>query len=110
MRYATLASGTEMVYTFFLGLSMLRFFNSILDPGGYFFLLLTSRFFLLFILLIFKYIYNFPSFQSYTHLYIETLGLVSFIEGVVLYLRTQGRPDVRILPCQAYLRKGQDLN
>jgi hypothetical protein len=24
---------------------MLRFFNGILDPGGYFFLLLTSRFF-----------------------------------------------------------------
>jgi hypothetical protein len=44
---------------------MLRFFNGILDPRGYFVLLLTSRFFffLLFILLIFKYIYNFAFFN-----------------------------------------------
>jgi hypothetical protein len=68
---------------------MLRFVNSILDPRGYFFLLLTSRFFLLFILLIFKCIYNFPSYQSYIHLYIETRGPVSFIGGVVLNLRTK---------------------
>jgi hypothetical protein len=68
----TLASRTESIYTFFLGLSPLRLFNDILNPGGYFFLLLTSRFFVLFILLICKCIYNFPSFQSSTHVYIET--------------------------------------
>jgi hypothetical protein len=77
---------------------MLRFFNSILDPGGYFLLLLTSRFLYSFILLIFKCIYNFPSFQSYTNLYIETRGLVSYTEEVVLYLRTGGRLALRIIP------------
>jgi hypothetical protein len=89
---------------------MLRFFNSILDLEGYFFLLLTSRFFLPFILLIFKCIYNFPSFQSYIYLYIETQGLVSFTEGVVLYLRTGGRPDIRIILYQTSLRMRHDLN
>jgi hypothetical protein len=110
MCYETLASGTERVYTFFLILSRLRFFNGILGPGGYFFLLLISRFFLLFILLIFKCKYNFPSFQSYTHLYIETPYLVFFIERAVFYHRTRGRPDVRIIPYQAHLRKEHDLN
>jgi hypothetical protein len=41
---ATLTSGIERVDIFFLGSSMLRFFNDILDPGRYFLLLLTSRF------------------------------------------------------------------
>lgn len=39
-------------------------------------------------------------------LYLETRGLVSFIRGVVLYLRTGGIPDVRIIPRQAYFIKG----
>jgi hypothetical protein len=89
---------------------MLRFFNGILDPGGYFFLLLTSRFLYFFVLLIFKCIYNFPSFQSYTHLYIETRELVSYTGEIVLYLRTQGKLDVRIIHSQEYFRMAQDLN
>jgi hypothetical protein len=90
---------------------MLKFFNGILDPRGYFFFLSTSLFFfLLFILLIFKCIYNFPSFQSYTHFNIETQGLLFFIVGVVLYLRIGGRPDIRMIRHQVHFRKGQDLN
>jgi hypothetical protein len=46
-------------------------------------------FFLRFIPLILKCIYNFPSFQSYIDLYIETRGRVSFTGGVVLYLELE---------------------
>jgi hypothetical protein len=105
-----IGSGTERVYTFFLGLLILRVCNCILDPRGYFFLLLTNRFCFLFIYLIFKCIYNVLSIQSYIHLYIETRGLVSITGGGSVYLSTGSRLDVRIIPSQVHLRKRQGLN
>jgi hypothetical protein len=46
----------------------------------------------------------------YKNLYIETRGLISSRGKVVVYLRTGGIPDEKIILDDAHLLKGQNIN